>query len=91
MAGGSLAFAVPDVASELLLQLVASFGGSPSELNITVVDGSNALEFTDEKGEKLQGLTTACTAIANSCPSAAQLLGTTPESQAKVCIANVLY
>lgn len=84
MAGGSLAFAVPDAASELLLRLVANFGGSPSELNITIVDGSNSVEFTDEKGEKLQGLTTACTAIANSCPSAAHLLGTTPESQAKV-------
>jgi hypothetical protein len=29
-------------------------------------------------------LTTACTAIAMACPSAAELLGTTPEQQAKV-------
>ena len=91
MAGASFAFAVPDAASELLLRLVASFAGSSSELNITVVDGTSTVEFADAKGEKLQGLTTACIAIANSSPLAAQLVGATPELQAKVCSRYMQY
>ena len=84
MSAKALAFTVPDASAERLLRLVASFGSCPTPLNITVADGSTVLEFTDASGEKLQGLTTACTAIANACPSAAELLGTTPEQQAKV-------
>lgn len=84
MSAPALAFTVPDENAERLLSLVASFGSCPAPLNITVTSGSNTVEFTDASGEKLQGLTTACTAIANACPSAAELLGTTPEQQAKV-------
>lgn len=84
MSSQGLEFSVPDASSESLLRLVASFGSCHKPIDVTVANGINTVEFTDASGEKLQGLTTACTAIAMACPSAAELLGTTPEQQAKV-------
>jgi len=84
MSSQGLAFSVPDASSESLLSLVASFGSCPAPINVTVANGTSTVEFTDASGEKLQGLTTASTAIAMACPSAADLLGSTTEQQAKV-------
>jgi hypothetical protein len=85
------AFTVPDASTERLLNLVASYGSCPVTPSIAVANGSSTVEFTDASGEKLQGLATACTAIASACPSAAELLGTTPEQQAKVNQASNMY
>ncbi|KAG7670422.1 hypothetical protein Ndes2526A_g00176 [Nannochloris sp. 'desiccata'] len=84
MSSQGLEFSVPDASSESLLRLVASFGSCHKPIDVTVANGINTVEFTDASGEKLQGLTTACTAIAMACPSAAELLGTTPGQQAKI-------
>lgn len=84
MGAQALTFSVPNAEAELLLRLVASYGGCPSPLDIKIVDGLTTVEFPGDNGEPLQGLTTACTCVAKACPSAAQLLGTTPEEEAKV-------
>ena len=84
MAAVPLTFTVPDAAAESILKLVASYGACASPVNVSIVNGSSSVEFSDDKGQKLQGLTTACTAIANACPPATQLFGTTTEQQSKV-------
>jgi hypothetical protein len=82
--GAQLTFSVPNADAELVLRLVASYGGCPSPLDIKIVDGLTTVEFPGDNGATLQGLTTACTCVANACPSAAQLIGYTPETEAKV-------
>ena len=78
-----LEFAIPHAADELLLRLVATFAGIPEELKITT-GGVDDVKFKGEGGEALSGVTTATRAIAGASPSAAQLLGESPEDQAKV-------
>jgi hypothetical protein len=77
----SMSFSVPDEASAQLLRLVASCSGRVAPLDISV---GGAAEFTAADGKAGSGLNTACRYVASLSPAAQQLLGETPEQQAKV-------
>jgi hypothetical protein len=85
MAGAALQFRVADAATESLLRLIASYGSSSAPLSCSI-DTVTDVEFIDDQGRPLQGLLTAARFVALSSPKGAQLLGQTPEHQAKVPI-----
>ena len=91
MGAPALAFSVPDATSEQLLRLVASYSGCPTPIDIKIVHGSRTVEFSTAHGENIQGLTTACICIVSASPVATQLLGSTPEQEAKVCTDGAMY
>ncbi|KAI3431480.1 hypothetical protein D9Q98_004532 [Chlorella vulgaris] len=76
-----MSFSVPDEASAQLLRLVASCSGRVAPLDISV---GGAAEFTAADGKAGSGLNTACRYVASLSPAAQQLLGKTPEQQAKI-------
>lgn len=79
----ALAFAAPDQATANLLRLVAGFGGlEASQLSISV-GGVDDVEFAAD-GVKAFGAHTACKFLASQGSKATELLGDTPEQQAKV-------
>lgn len=75
----ALTFTAPDEATANLLRLVASSSG----VEISASVAGSDVEFLAD-GSKAFGLHTACRAIAAKSAAAAQLLGGTPEQQAKV-------
>lgn len=77
------AFTVPDAAAEKLLRLVAGASGV-QHLNITVNGGGSEVQFTSADGHKASGAHTACRYLVSLGGTAAQLLGDSPEHQAKV-------
>ena len=83
----TLSFAVPDEFHQALLRLVASSSGlGEAQLSITV-GGVTDVEFTVD-GTQAFGAHTACRFIAGLSPAASQLLGDSPEQQAKVRCCN---
>jgi len=76
-------FAAPDQATANLLRLVAGFSGlADSQLSISV-GGVDDVQFATD-GVKAFGANTACMFLASQGSKAKELLGDTPEQQAKV-------
>ena len=73
---------VPDAATQLMLELVASYGAVEA-IQIEVVAEAAAVEF-EVDGQKLSGKMTAARAISTQSTIADQLLGGTAEEQAQV-------
>jgi hypothetical protein len=74
---------VPDEPTANLLRLVALYGGLTQVPEILVGKVAEA-EFLAPDGAKAFGTVTAARLVASLTPAAAQLLGATPEDQAKV-------
>lgn len=81
----ALSFAVPDEATANLLRLVAAYSGV--EAKLTVSSSAADVEFSAE-GVQAFGEQTACKYIASKGHATEQLLGSTPEQQAKVQAAS---
>lgn len=81
----ALAFTVPDEATANLLRLVAAYSGLDAQP--TVSSSAADVEFSAE-GVQAFGEQTACKYIASKGHAAEQLLGSTPEQQAKVSAAS---
>ena len=81
--GSAIAARAPDAAIENMLRLVAAFSGHAGPLTIDVGNVATT-ECTDASGANLEGLATACSAIASASPMAAQLLGEEAAEKAKV-------
>ena len=79
----SLAFTVPDSQSANILRIVAAYSGNGGHLDIAV-RGIEDTEFIDSDGTKLSGIHTAARHIAHQGSKAEQLLGASPEDQAKI-------
>ncbi|KAL4429006.1 hypothetical protein ABPG77_006045 [Micractinium sp. CCAP 211/92] len=77
----ALSFTVPDEATANLLRLIAAYSGV--EAQPTVSSSAADVEFTAE-GVQAFGEHTACKYIASKSHAAEQLLGRTPEQQAKI-------
>ncbi len=77
----ALSFTVPNEATANLLRLIAAYSGV--EAQPTVSSSAADVEFTAE-GVQAFGEHTACKYIASKSHAAEQLLGSTPEQQAKV-------
>ena len=73
----------PSAEAANLLKLVATYCGVQDSVVISVAPTAGDVEFSVD-GAPAFGLNSACRYIASFSPAAAQLLGQTPEQQAKV-------
>ena len=81
-------FKAPAGPAAQTLKLVAAYCSVQDSISITVADVAD-VEFS-HGGSKAFGLNTACRCMAGMSPLAEQLLGRTPEQQAKVTLLSLL-